>query len=108
MKLDSTKNNELIYITTDDLEITIKDESSDAGPPFVVPDTRESKVTVWCTAEFTLAVRGVGAGEVEGDAFANAPLPISLPCDPIFFEQRSYSLYAEVRGENSHAGRTRI
>lgn len=39
---------------------------------------------------------------MEGDAFADAPLPISLPCDPIFFEQRSYSLYAKVRGENSH------
>lgn len=100
MKLGRTKNNELLYLTTDDFEIIIKDESRGAAPPFVVPDTHESSVSVWCsTNEFELGVRGVEADEE--DAFANAPLPISLACDPIFFEQRNYSLYAEVRGENS-------
>lgn len=48
-----------------------------------------------------LAVRGVEADEVEENTFLNTPLPISLACDPIFFEQRNYSLYAEVREENS-------
>ncbi len=97
MRLGKTKNNELLDILTDDLEIIIKDESGGAALTFIVSDTRESSVNVWCSSTvYELAIRGV-----EDDAFANVPIPISLACDPIFVEQRNYSLYAEVRGENS-------
>ena len=66
MELGRTENSEIIFIHTDDLEVTIKGGASGDPPPFVMPDQMESSVAVTCNAGFTPSVRG--RAKVSSDA----------------------------------------
>lgn len=75
MELGRTENSKIIFIHTDDLKVTIKCGASVDSLPFVAPDQLESSVVFEC----------------------KSILEPSVSCDPMFFEQKSYTLIAESR-----------
>ena len=94
MELGRTENSEIIFIHTDDLEVTIKGGASGDPPPFVMPDQMESSVAVTCNAGFTPSVRG--RAKVASDAVFAGKCTATISCDPLFFEQTSYTLIAQA------------
>ena len=58
MELGRTESSKIIFIHTDDLEVTIKGRASGETPPFVTPEQLESSVVFSCKTGFMLSVRG--------------------------------------------------
>ena len=56
MELGRTENSEIIFIHTDDLEVTIKGGASGDPPPFVAPDQLESSAVFVCSSGSRLSV----------------------------------------------------
>ena len=94
MELGRTENSEIIFIHTDDLEVTIKGGASGDPPPFVTPDQLESSVVFTCASEFKPSVRGRAV--VAGEGTFAGRCTASVSCDPLFFEQKNYALIAEA------------
>ena len=94
MELGRTENSEIIFIHTDYLEVTIKGGASGDPPPFVMPDQMESSVAVTCNAGFIPSVRG--RAKVVSDAVFAGKCTATISCDPLFFEQTSYTLIAQA------------
>ena len=94
MELGRTENSEIIFIHTDDLEVTIKGGASGDPPPFVTPDQLESSVVFACASEFKPSVRGRAV--VAGEGTFAGRRTASVSCDPLFFEQKNYALIAEA------------
>ena len=94
MELGRTENSEIIFIHTDDLEVTIKGGASGDPPPFVTPDQLESSVAFTCASEFKPSVRGRAV--VAGEGTFAGRCTASVSCDPLFFEQKNYALIAEA------------
>ena len=102
MELGRTENSEIIFIHTDDLEVTIKGGASGDSPPFVMPNQMESSVAVTCNADLAPSVRG--RAKVVSDAVFKGKCTVTISCDPLFFEQTSYTLIAQANeGHNSSA-----
>ena len=94
MELGRTENSEIIFIHTDDLEVTIKGGASGDPPPFVTPDQLESSVVFTCASEFKPSV--LGRAVVAGEGTFAGRRTASVSCDPLFFEQKNYALIAEA------------
>ena len=94
MELGRTENSEIIFIHTEDLEVTIKGGASGDPPPFVTPDQLESSVVFACASEFRPSVRGRAV--VAGEGTFAGRRTASVSCDPLFFEQKNYALIAEA------------
>ena len=94
MELGRTENSEIIFIHTDDPEVTIKGGASGDLPPFVMPDQMESSVAIMCNAGFIPSVRG--RAKVVSDAAYAGKCTANISCDPLFFEQTSYTLIAQA------------
>ena len=94
MELGRTENSEIIFIHTDDPEVTIKGGASGDLPPFVMPDQMESSVAIMCNAGFIPSVRG--RAKVVSDAAYAGKCTATISCDPLFFEQISYTLIAQA------------
>ena len=94
MELGRTENSEIIFIHTDDLEVTIKGGASGDPPPFVTPDQLESSVVFACASEFKPSVRGRAV--VAGEGTFAGRRTASISCEPLFFEQKNYALIAEA------------
>lgn len=56
MELGNTENGEIIFIYTDDPEVTIKGGASDNLPLFVTPDQLVSSVVFTCVSEFKQSI----------------------------------------------------
>ena len=95
MELGRIENSEIVFIQTDDLEVTIKDGASEDPPLFVIPDQLGSSVVFTCASEFKPSVRGSAVVASEG-VFAGR-CTVSVSCDPLFFEQKTYALIAEAK-----------
>lgn len=94
MELGKTENSEIIFIHTDDLEVAIKGGTSGETPPFVAPDQLESNVTITCASAFLPSVRG--RAEIISEGTFAGKFTANVSCDPLFFEQTSYTLIAEA------------
>ena len=94
MELGMTENSEIIFIHTDDLEVTIKGGANGETPPFVMPNQMESSVAITCNVGFIPSVRG--KAEVVSNAVFAGKWTATISCDPLFFEQTSYTLIAQA------------
>lgn len=86
-------DNELIYIKTDKVSVTIKGP----GPKESFFNNHDSSVTVFCQDKCKI--------ELAGGYVAQTERSVSdlweIPCCPLFFEQQNYELIIESEGEDS-------
>ena len=91
MELGRTENSEIIFIHTDDLEVTIKGGASGDPPPFVTPDQLESSVVFTCASEFKPSGGGRWlwvSGHLQADAPRPSPVTLCSSSRPVIHSSR--------------------